>query len=240
MKNWATTPGWEWCTSGVTLVPSGPVVCWPAAPRNAHAELRRPSGNHGAQWSDAVVPSKPAASAAFACSSISDGVNSSVAAANQNWMSVSGIPAALPTAGAEERAELGQVPRAVAPGERARAERQRLGGVVEHEGAAAEVPPHHRAAPPGLHVDRARAERRARRVAAVVHDAHGRAQLGRHARGARAQAQLEVLVEEERARVERAEPAQEVRARGEARGDRPVDAARRGRSPGLEPLTQSP
>src|SRR3954451_15315581 len=138
--------------TGVTLVPSEPVVCWPAAPRNAHAELPRPSGNHGAQWSDAVVPSKPAASAAFACSSISDGVNSSVAAANQNCVWVSGIPAALPTAGANERAQLGQAPRALARDERARAERQPLGGVVEREGAPAEVPADHRAPPPGLHV----------------------------------------------------------------------------------------
>src|SRR4051812_26019946 len=222
--------------TGVTLVPSEPVVCWPAAPRNAHAALPRPSGNHGAQWSEAAVPSKPASWAAFACSSMSDGRNSSVEAANQNCVSVSGMRTALPGAGAAKRAQLGQVLRPTASRERTGAERERLGGVVERERAPAELRSDHRAPAAGLEVERAGAERRPGRVAAVVDHADLGAQLGRDAGGAGAQAQLEVLVEEERGRVERAERAQEVGAGGDARGDRPADGTRRGRPPRLEAL----
>src|SRR3954449_8022201 len=140
--------------TGVTLVPSEPVVCWPAAPRNAHAELPRPSGNHGAQWSDAAVPSKPASSAARACSSISEGRNSSVEAANQNWVSVSGMGTALPAPRPAKRAQLGQVLRPPPPGERPRAERERLRGVVPRERLPAEPCADDLAAPPGPQVVR--------------------------------------------------------------------------------------
>src|SRR4051794_34284645 len=144
---------------GVTLVPSGPVVCWPAAPRNAQAELPRPPGNHGAQWSEAAMPSKPASSAARACSSISDGRNSSVEAANQNWVSVSGMGPALPGPRAAQRAQLGQVLAPAAAGERPRAERERLRRVVERQRARAELLRDHLAAPAGLQVERTGAER---------------------------------------------------------------------------------
>src|SRR3954452_7593306 len=215
------------------LVASGPVVCWAAAGRNAHAALPRPSGNHGAQWSEAAVPSKPASSAAFACSSISDGRNSSVEAANQNCVSVSGMGSGLPATRAAKRAQLGQVLGPPASRERAGAERERLGRVVERERAPAELRSDHRPPAAGLEVERAGAERRAGRVTAVVDQADLRAQLGRDAGGAGAQAQLEVLVEEECGWVEGAERAQQVRARGEAGGDRPADDPRRARPPRL-------
>jgi hypothetical protein len=91
-----------------------------------------------------------------------------------------------------------------------------------------------------LEVKHARAERGARGVAAVVQHARVGVELGRDAGGARAQAQVEVLVEQEGAGVEGAEPAQELGARGEAGGDRPAHAARTLGAPGLEALAQRP
>ena len=70
-------------------MPIGFVVTWPTAPRWAQALEPRPSGNHGAKWSETPRPSKPASSAALDCSTISVGVNSSVDAANQNCVCVS-------------------------------------------------------------------------------------------------------------------------------------------------------
>src|SRR3954464_4546052 len=77
---------------GVTPVPRGSVVCCPMAANVTQAWLPWPSGHHGAKWSDAPRPSKPARSAARACSSIWEGGNSSVEAANQNWVMPSGLP----------------------------------------------------------------------------------------------------------------------------------------------------
>jgi len=70
----------------------GLVVTCPTAPSQTQACDPRPSGNHGAKWSEAPRPSKPASSAAFACSIISEGVNSSVEAANQYCVPAIGAP----------------------------------------------------------------------------------------------------------------------------------------------------
>src|SRR6476661_10361476 len=79
---------------GVTAVNSGRVVCCPMAASVTQACVAAPSGHHGAKWSEQPIASKPAASAAFACSSMADGGNSSVDAANQNWGTSRSFPAA--------------------------------------------------------------------------------------------------------------------------------------------------
>src|SRR4051794_6589781 len=198
-------------------------MAWPAAGRNAHAEPPWPCGNQEWKWSDEPMASKPARSAALACSSICDGGNSSVEAANQNWV----MPLRLPASRVAQRAQL----RALAPGgpaqrgarRGARGEGQRLGGVVERQRACPEVGADDLAPAPREQLVRLAAVRRAGAVAAAVREPQVGVQDGRHAGGAGPQAQVQILEEQKLLRVERTEPAQCRGAGRDGRRDRPAD-----------------
>ena len=146
------------------------------------------------------------ASAALACSSISDGRNSSVDAANQNFVS-EGMRAPYPAfrrASLSARSWARERGRTSAP----RANVSHCASVVEAQRPPSERPADDRAPAPRLEREPVGA---AGGVAAGVAQRDLGAQLARHAGRARPQAQLEVLVEEERVRVERAEPPQRLR-----------------------------
>ena len=146
--------------------------------------------------------------------------------------------AGLTPARATERRELPRRPARVAAEQRvtdrARRERQRLGCVVERERAVATDRPDDRAPPRREDVERLALPQH--RVAAGVTDPQLRVQDRGHPGRARTQAQLHVLGEQVRGRVERAEPAQRGGLPGQARGDRPADGPRALRAPRLGAL----
>ena len=94
--------------------------------------------------------------------------------------------------------------------DRPRRERDALREVVERERAAAEARADDLPAPAREQLVGLAVVGRARAVAARVAQRDLRVQLGRHAGGGATQAQLEVLEEQERVGVERAQPAQRV------------------------------
>src|SRR4051812_11739294 len=146
------------------------------------------------------MPSKPASAAACAWVSACDGANISCEAENQYFM-----PRGLP-AGVQDRAQAGAVTSAPRPAP----ELGDLGRIVPAQRARAEVGADDLAPPAREEVDR----RRVVGVPAGVGELDLGMQHGGHALGSGTQAEVHVLVEEEGSRVERAEPAQQLRRRG--------------------------
>jgi hypothetical protein len=133
--------------------------------------------------------------------------------------------------------------RAVTPQDRAgggaRRERDALRRVVERQGPPPELADD--LAPAARdQVMRLAAERRPGGMGARVAHAQVGMQLGWDSQAGCPQAQVEVFVEQERAGVERPEPAQRGSARGQARGDRPADPAGRVGAPWLGTQPQGP
>jgi len=120
--------------------------------------------------------------------------------------------------------------------DRARGERERLGGIVERRRAPAERRADHLPAPRGEHVERLAAPQR--RMAAAVADPQRGVQHRRHPGRAGAQAEVHVLREQVCHGVERAELPQRGRRAREARRDRPPDGARALGAVRLQPLAQ--
>src|SRR4051794_26724140 len=83
--------------------------------------------------------SKPARSAALACSSSWEGLNSSVEAANQNWVMPFGLPAARGAKRAPLRPFAPRIAAQQRTGAGPRGERQRLRRIVEGERPRAEI-----------------------------------------------------------------------------------------------------